>query len=153
MPRWLRVLRGMVGTGLIFSVGVGVIASAIAAVTWLVAGMPRDVELPRLVVASAIWAFPIGMAFAGFLALTARGRSFEKLTLPRVALLGAGGGLLLYGVLAANAWHAWSLRAALANLTIFVVLGGGSATTALLLARRAGPALKPGDDPPRLGEG
>jgi hypothetical protein len=153
MPRWLRVLRGMVGTGLIFSVGVGVIASVIAGVAWLVTGMERNVELIRVVVASAMWAFPIGMAFAGFLALTARGRSFEKLTLPRIAALGAGGGLLLYGVLAANAWHAWSLRAALANLTIFVVLGSGSATAALLLARRAGPALKPGDDPPRLGEG
>ncbi|MEZ4411780.1 MAG: hypothetical protein R2910_02175 [Gemmatimonadales bacterium] len=153
MPRWLRVLRGMVGTGLIFSVGVGVIASVIAGVAWLVTGMERNVELIRVVVASAMWAFPIGMAFAGFLALTARGRSFEKLTVPRIAALGAGGGLLLYGVLAANAWHAWSLPAALANLTIFVVLGSGSATAALLLARRAGPALKPGDDPPRLGEG
>ena len=38
MPRWLRVLRGMVGTGLIFSAGVGVIASVIAGVAWLLAG-------------------------------------------------------------------------------------------------------------------
>jgi hypothetical protein len=153
MPRWLRVLRGMVGTGLIFSAGVGVIAAVIAGAAWLLTGMERNLELIRVVVASAIWAFPIGMAFAGFLALTARGRPFEKLTLPRMAALGAGGGLLLYGVLAANAWHAWSLPAAILNLTVFLGLGAGSATAALLLARRAGPALKPGDESRRLGEG
>lgn len=153
MPRWLRVLRGMVGTGLIFSVGVGLAASVLAGVAWLVTGMGRDVELLRVVVASAVWAFPIGMAFAGLLALSARGRPFEKLTLPRTAALGAGGGLLLYGVLAANAWHAWSLQAALLNLSVFLVVGSGSATAALLLARRAGPALRPGEDPDRLGNG
>ena len=153
MPRWLRILRGMVGTGLIFSAGVGVVASVIAGVAWLLTGMDRDPERIRVVVASAIWAFPIGMAFAGFLALTARGRAFEKLTLPRMAALGAGGGLLLYGVLAANAWHAWSPAAALVNLTVFLGLGAGSATSVLLLARRARPTLKPGEDPRRLRDG
>ncbi len=84
---------------------------------------------------------------------TARGRSFEKLSLPWFAALGAGAGLLLYGVLALNAWDSWSVRTALVNATIFVGLGGGSATATLLLARRAGPALTPGDEPPSLGEG
>ncbi len=153
MPRWLRVLRGMVGTGLVFSVVVGVVASVVAGVAWLLTGMNSDRELIRVVVASAMWAFPIGLTFAGFLALTARGRPFEKLTLPRMAALGAGGGLLLFGVLAANAWNAWSLPTAILNLTVFLGLGAGSATAALLLARRAGPALKPGDDTRRLGEG
>jgi hypothetical protein len=143
----------MIGTGLIFSAGIGVVASVIAGVAWLVTGMGRNVELIRVAIASAIWAFPIGMAFAGFLALTARGRTFEKLTLPRTAALGAGGGLLLYGVLAANAWSAWSLQAAMVNLAVFLGLGAGSATAALLLARRAGPALKPGGESHRLEEG
>jgi hypothetical protein len=143
----------MVGTGLIFSVGVGVVASVVAGIAWLVTGMGRNLELVRVVVASAIWAFPIGMAFAGFLALTARGSPFERLSLPRIAALGAGGGLLLYGVLAANAWQAWSLSAALVNLTVFIGLGAGSATAALLLARRAGPVLKPGDESRRIGKG
>jgi len=49
VPRWLRVLRGMIGTGLTFSVGV----------------------------------------------ITARGRSFDRLWVPRFALLGAGAGLVV----------------------------------------------------------
>ncbi len=153
MPRWLRVIRGMIGTGLIFAAGVGVVASVVAGIVWLLPGSGSGIEMIRLVVASSIWAFPIGVAFSGFLALTARGRSFDKLSLPRFAALGSGVGLLFFGVLATNAWHAWSVPTAIANATIFVLLGGGSATATLLLARRAGPALHSGDESRSLGEG
>jgi len=151
MPRWMRILRGMIGMGLTFSIGVGVVASAVALIPFLLAGGDRD--LVRLVVASAIWAFPIGVAFSAVMALTARGRTFEKLSLPRFAAIGAGAGLLLYGVLAANAWQAWSTAQAVANGAIFVLLGAGSATATLALARRAGGKLKPGDEPRRLDQG
>jgi len=110
----------MFGMGLTFSAGVGVVASMIAVPAWLFLGGDR--EMIRMVVASSIWAFPVGVAFSGFLAITARNRSFDKLSLPRFAALGAGGGLLLFGVLAANAWHAWSIPSALVNLTIFLLL-------------------------------
>jgi hypothetical protein len=153
MPRWLRVLRGMIGTGLTFSAGVGVVASMIAGLVWLLPGGEGGLEMIRLVISSSIWAFPIGVVFSGALAITARGLSFDKLSLPRFAALGAGGGLLLFGLLATNAWQAWSVSTALVNATIFVLLGGGSATATLLLARRAGPALKSGDESRRLGEG
>ncbi len=146
MPRWLRVIRGMIGMGLTFSAGVAVIASAIAGLVWLLPGSDGGLEMLRVVVASSIWAFPIGIAFSGVMALTARGRPFDELSLPRFAALGAGAGLLLFGVLALNAWDSWSTTAALVNATIFVLLGGGSATATLMLARRAGPALKSGDD-------
>ncbi len=94
-----------------------------------------------------------GVAFSGVLAITGRGRPFDKLWLPHLAALGAGAGLLLFVVLGVNAWHAWSVSTAIANATIFVVLGGGSATGTLMLARRAGPALKSGDESRSLGEG
>ena len=58
--------------------------------------------------------------------------------------------LLLAGWLA---YHAWSGVDAIGNATSFVLLGGGSATATLLLARRAGPALKSGDESRSLGEG
>ena len=151
MPRWLRVLRGMIGMGLTFSVGVGVVASAVALIPFILAGGDRD--LVRLVVASAIWAFPIGVAFSAVMALTARGRTFEKLSLPRFAAIGAGAGLLLFGVLAANAWQAWSTAQAVANGTLFILLGAGSATATLALARRASGKLKPGDEPRQLDQG
>ena len=153
MPRWLRVIRGMIGTGLTFSVGVGAVASVFAGIGWLLPGGESGVEMIRLVVASSIWAFPIGVAFSGLLAIGARGRSFDKLSVPVFAALGAGVGLLFFGLLAINAWQAWSVETAMVNATIFVLLGGGAATGTLLLARKAGPTLEPGDESPRLGEG
>jgi len=153
MSRWKRVLRGMMGTGLTFSVGVGLIGSAIAGILWLLPGTTVGREELAMVVKSAIWAFPVGVAFSGFLAIAARNWSFDKLSLPRVALLGAGGGLLLFGLLAANAWQAWSTADAIVNGVFLVGLGSGSATASLLLARKARPSLESGEDPPRLGEG
>lgn len=153
MPRWLKVIRGMIGTGLTFSAGVGVVGSAIAGLAWLLPGVGGGVEMIRLVLASSIWAFPIGVAFSGVVALTARGRSFETLSIPRFAGLGAGAGLLLFGALALNAWDAWSVSTAVVNAAIFVLLGGGAATATLMLARRAAPALESSEDAYRLGEG
>ncbi|HEX5004688.1 MAG TPA: hypothetical protein VFV65_05190 [Gemmatimonadales bacterium] len=153
MPRWLRIVRGMLTMGLTFSAGVFVVASTIAGVAILLFGVKPEPEMVITVVGSAIWSFPIGLAFAGFMALSARGRGFDKLTIPRFAAIGAGAGLLLYGLLALNAWQAWSADAAIVNAVLFVLLGSGSATASLLLARRARPALPPDDDRPKLGEG
>lgn len=153
MPRWVRIVRGMITMGLTFSAGVFLIASTIAGVAILLFGVEPHPEMVITVVGSAIWSFPIGLAFAGFTALTARGRGFDKLSIPRFAAIGAGAGLLLYGVLALNAWQAWSTDAAIINGVLFVLLGSGSATASLLLARRARPALPPEDDTPKLGEG
>lgn len=162
MSRWSRIIRGMLGTGLTFSVGVGVVGSMVAAVIGLVTGLQGGIELVRFVFASAIWAFPMGVAFSGVLSLTARGRSFDELSLPRFAGLGAGAGLLLFGVLALNAWDAWSMATAMVNAGLFVFLGGGSATATLMLARKAEPvpescdeqlALEPVDPTPGPGEG
>jgi hypothetical protein len=136
----------MIGMGLTFAAGVGVVASMISVLTWLLSGGGSGLEMIGMVIRSSIWAFPIGVAFSGALAITARGRPFDKLWLPHLAALGAGAGLLLFVVLGVNAWHAWSVSDAIANLTFFVLLGGGSATGTLMLARRAARALKPGDE-------
>ena len=154
MPRWLRVIRGMIGTGLTFAAGVGVVASMIFVLpTWLLLGGDSGREMLVMIIKSSIWAFPIGVAFSGVLAITGRGLPFDKLSLPRFAALGAGAGLLLFGLLAINAWQAWSVPDAIANATLLILLGGGSATATLLLARRAGRALKSGDESRSLGEG
>ena len=153
MSRWKRIIRGMIGTGLTFAAGVGLIGSAIAGILWLLPGAAVGREELAMVVKSAIWAFPVGVAFSGFLAIASRHRSFDKLSLARFALLGAGGGLLLFGLLAANAWQAWSTADAIVNGVFLVGLGSGSATASLLLARKARPSLESGEGPPRLGEG
>jgi hypothetical protein len=153
MPRWLRIIRGMLGTGLVFSAGVGLVGSVVAGIAWLAAGGGDLAELMFVVLASAIWAFPMGVLFSGILSLTARGRSFEELSLPLFAALGAGAGLALFAPLAANAWDVWSLSTALVNAGLFAFLGGGSATATLMLARKAGPALESGEHEPVPGAG
>ena len=151
MLRWLRIIRGMIGMGLTFSAGVGVVTSMIAGLVWLLPWSESGLEMIRMVIASSIWAFTVGVAFSGLLAITARGRAVEELSLPRFVALGAGVGLLFFGVLAINTWQAWSVATAITNATIFVLLGGGSATGTLMLARRAGPVLKPGDESRSVG--
>ena len=152
MPRWLRIIRAMIGSGLTFSAG-GAVVGALIAVPLAVLGAVAPAELLPVVGRFAVAAFPLGVVFSGALAITARGRSFDKLSLPLFAALGAGVGLLAFALLGASgAWAAWSTADMLANLTILTLMGAGTASGALLLARRARPALPPGEETPRLQE-
>lgn len=97
--------------------------------------------------------FPVGVAFSGLLALTARGRTFEKLSLLQFGLLGAGVGFLLFLLMGVTgAFQAWSVETGILNFTLLTSMGGGSAVATLLLARRGRRALPPTDETPRLDE-
>ncbi len=151
MPRWLRVIRGMIGTGLTFAAGVGVVSSMLALGGLLLGELSWD-DL-RMVARLSVVAFLVGVGFAGVLAIVARGRTFDRLSLRYVTILGAGGGLLYFLFIAAsNGARVWSAWNAIGNLTILTLLGGGSAAATLILARRAGRALKAGEEPRSLGE-
>lgn len=152
MPRWLRVIRGMIGTGLTFGAGVGVVGSILGLVGLLLGELSWN-DL-RMVAKLSVIAFLVGVGFSGVLAITARGRTFDKLSLRYVTALGAGGGLLYFlFVAAANGARVWSVWNAIGNLAILALLGAGSAAATLILARRAGRALKSGEDSRNLGEG
>src|SRR5262249_4235042 len=126
MPRWLRIVRGVIGTGLTFAAGVGVLASAIGGVVWL-ADRITGRELVEIVGKSSVVAFLLGIAFAGVLAITARARRINKLSLRLVTGLGAGAGLLYFVVLAFNGGRNWSTPDAIANFVLLTLMGGGSA--------------------------
>ena len=154
MPRWLRVARGMFGTGLTFAVGVGLVASAIGAAFWL-GGAVTGREVAQIAGKSSVVAFLLGVAFSGVLAVTARGRQFNKLSLRLVGGVGAGAGLLYFLFLAVNGGRNWSPRDAIGNFVLLTVIGGGAGAATLRIARRTGaprPAreplgrLEPGDD-------
>ena len=152
MPRWLRVIRGMIGTGLTFAAGVGVVGSLLGLVGLLLGRLSWD-DL-RFVAKLSVVSFIVGVAFSGVLALAARGRTFDRLSLRFVTALGAGGGLLYFLFIAfMNGARVWSAGQAFVNLTILTVLGGGSAAATLILARKAGRALQFGEESPSLGEG
>ena len=152
MSPWKRIVRGMIGTGLTFAAGVGVAGTIVGLVGLLLGALPWDDM--RMVAKLAVIAFLVGVGFSGVLAIAARGRTFDRLSLRFVTALGAGGGLLYFlFVAAANGARVWSVWNAIGNLAILTLLGGGSAAATLIVARSAGRALNAGVDSPSLGEG
>ena len=152
MPRWLRIIRGMIGTGLAFGAGVGVVASVIGVLVWLANGITGR-ELMQIVGKFSVVAFLLGVAFAGVLAITARGRQFNKVSLRLVGALGAGAGLLYFVFLALNGGRNWSARNAIVNLVLLTIMGAGSAVATLIIARRAVSARESDDELRHLGAG
>jgi len=152
MPRWLSVIRGMIGTGLTFAAGVAVVGSMLGLVGLLLGKLSWD-DL-RMVAKVSVVAFLVGVGFSGMLAIAARGRTFDRLSLRYFTALGAAGGLLYFlFIAAANGARVWSAWNAIGNLTILTLLGGGLAAATLILARRAGRALESGQESRSLGEG
>lgn len=145
MPSWLRVIRGMVGTGLTFAAGIGVIGSLIGLIGVL-AGELSAGELLAIVARTSVVAFIVGVAFSAVLATSARGLPFQKLSLRLVTSLGAAVGLLYFLLIAISGLKVWSVTDAIANLAILLLLGAGSAAGTLILARRAGRTLKSGEE-------
>jgi hypothetical protein len=152
MPRWLRVVRGMIGTGLTFAAGVGVVASITGALVWLGHGITGR-EMLGIVGKCSVVAFLLGVGFSGVLAITARGRHFNKLSLRLVGALGAAAGLLYFVFLALNGGRNWSAPDAIANFVLLTVMGAGSAAGTLMIARRAGSALESVDELQSLSAG
>ncbi len=153
MPRWIRVIRGMIGTGLTFATGVGV-ASSVLGLAGLAIGELSGRELVQMVGKFSVVAFIVGVAFSSVLALVARGRSFDRLSLRYVTALGAGGGMLYFVFIAAmNGARVWTASAAVLNFAVLVLLGAGAAAGMLLVARRARSVLAPGDAVRGLAEG
>lgn len=129
--------------GLVFGVGVGSIATLLGLFAYFFLGAGPEVGI--LIVGSTIWSTLMGVVFSGALALLAKGRSFDEISLPKVAGLGFLGGLAAFGLLALNAWDVWSVDAAIGNALILTSLGTGSASASLLIARKAPPQLTGGD--------
>ncbi len=145
MSRWKRVVRGMLGMGLTFAAAAGVFFTVVA-VTMGLFFPGAESDLPFMIVAGSTWAFAIGVAFSGTLAIAGRHLSFDQLSITRVAVLGAGGGLVLAGLLVGATLPSWTFRDALVPLVALPVLGAVSSTASLLMARSAGPALAPGEE-------
>jgi len=150
MPRWLRLIRGMIGTGLAFAVGGAAIVGTIGLGFWMF-GDASLFGVAGVAARSAVLSFGIGVVFSGALALLARGRSFEKLSVKAFAALGGAVGLAAWTAMGLNgAFSAWSLDTALVNLALLTGIGAGSAAATLLVARRARSAHRTGKVTERL---
>ena len=154
MSRWKQVVRGMLGMGLTFGGIAAAFFTALTAVAAVFGGGLDPTEPFFPIIAGTVWGFGIGVAFSGVLAIAGRHLSFEKLTVPRVAGIGAAGGLILAGALVGIVTLTGDGFAAIAEaFMILPILGAGAGTASLLIARKASPALLSDEGPRELGDG
>jgi hypothetical protein len=142
----------MVGTGLTFATGVGSVVSIIGMIAWL-RGRATGRDVLETAGQFAVASFLLGVGFAGAVAIGARTGLFKKLSLRLGTTLGVGAGLLYWVFLAMTGGRSWSPRVAILNFVLLVLIGGGSAAATLLIARRAGSALGPGEELRKVGPG
>jgi hypothetical protein len=137
MTKWLRRIRGAIGTGLTWAVAWGGAGTIVMLGFLLRTGSRPDAPFPLVF---GVFGFVAGVIFSGVLGLVEGRRRFDQMSLPRFAAWGAAGGFLL----AAAFVLAVSLTgdpAFLWNLVVvgplFAVAAAGSAAGSLALARRA----------------
>lgn len=136
MRGFLRRIRGIMGTGLTWAAG---FVGFFSVVQVALVGLPWEI-FPDLAIRWALYGFVVGGSFAGILSLTERHRKLEDLSLRRVALWGAAGGLLVtigmgffYGI------PPWWFFAEIS------LLSAGFSSGSVALARRADTKLIEGE--------
>jgi hypothetical protein len=128
MGKWLRRIRGAVGMGFTW-------AAAWASVGFIprwVFGLNSDLPFPILF---AGLGFIAGVTFSGLLALTEGRRRFDQMSLPRFAVWGAVGGLLLSALFLRGTSPGWVEVVGISST--FVFASAVCASGSLALARRA----------------
>ncbi len=146
---WLKRLRGAVGIGVTWAVAWALAGVAIGVGSRLVPWLPWDAffrvfdaPLPALAIPGCI----AGVFFSALLGIAERGRRVHELSLRRLALWGAGGGLLVLATpfvlvalgLASRAGSSLSTIEILAAIGgPFVLLSTAAACATLALVRRA----------------
>lgn len=135
MAGWKRIIRGMVGTGLVFGAG----STAVTLCVGVAAMIFGNAQLDDLRFAGRVGVvgFILGVAFSGILAVAARNRRFTQLSIPKFAAIGASAGLAYFLLIATNAWNVWTPSTAIWNFLLLTGMGSGAATATLLVARRA----------------
>jgi hypothetical protein len=131
----LRRVRGAIGIGLTWAFA----WSAAGAVPRWVFGVETDAPLPILFGVVGLMA---GVVFSLVLALSARRRSFEQMSLPRFAGWGAVGGVLVSALFARLA--SLGLGDALALAPVLAAASAACAAGSLAVAKRAERRALPG---------
>ncbi len=143
MKKWLKRIRGALGLGLTWAVGWSVVGAMLRIVAGVITGGPIAAASGSLVaglaVASAVFGvmgFIGGTAFSVVLGIAERRRTFAEMSLPRFAGWGAVGGLVLILPFVLIGWAPVTLETA-SIIGVLALLGAGSASGSLALARRA----------------
>jgi hypothetical protein len=128
MRTWLRRIRGAIGIGVTWAA----VWFAAGSVPRWVFGVNTDAPLPLVF---GLFGLLAGVVFSAVLALTEGRRTFDQMSLPRFAVWGAMGGLLLSALFAKVASLGWGDVLALAPT--LAVASAVSAAGSLAIARRA----------------
>ena len=128
MRKWLRRIRGALGMGFTWAAA----WSAAGFVPRWVFGVNTDLPMPLLFGALGLIA---GVTFSGLLVLTEGRRKLDQMSLPRFAVGGAVGGLLLSALFIKGASVGWG--DVLAITTSLSLACSISASGSLAMARRA----------------
>lgn len=154
MKRFLRRLRGVIGTALTWAFGWAAAFSLLNVGMAIIGGYPiRQFALSALV--GGFYGFIAGGSFAVILTIAEGRRTLHQLSLKRVALWGGIGGAVLVVVggailLGAGFPVDQIAGALLTRLGIVAVLGAGSASGSVALARKASTGLIEGEKEPLL---
>ena len=149
MKKWLKRIRGAVGMGLTWAVPWSAIGALVALLPGsMPVGFPGVLELILGFAAQyGVLGFVGGATFSAVLGVTEGRHRFDQLSLPRFALWGGIGGLMMWAVsdtiglsvmslLGSVGVPGFTMTGAISAGTI-VLLGAGSAAGSLSLARRA----------------
>jgi hypothetical protein len=128
MRTWLRRIRGAIGIGVTWAA----VWFAAGSVPRWVFGVNTDAPLPLVF---GLFGLLAGVVFSAVLALTEGRRRFDQMSLPRFAVSGAMGGLLLSALVAKAGSLGWGDVLALAPT--LAVASAVSAAGSLAMARRA----------------
>ena len=138
MKKWLRRINGAVGMGLTWAAawgGVGAILGLLGFFWPPSMGPPLILGPVGGLVSFGVAGFIAGGTFSTVLGITEGRRRFDEMSLPRFAFGGALGGLLL-SMLFVLGGGGGSLDS-LGIYGVITLLGAGSASASLALARRA----------------
>lgn len=136
MTRWLRRIRGALGMGLIWGAAWGIAGNIVVLGFLLKTGSRPDAPFP---IVSGAFGFVAGIVVSVVLSLVEGRRPLGQMSLPRFAMWGAIGGLLLSTTfvlavsLGGDPAFLWNL---VVVGPILAVAAAGSAAGSLALARR-----------------
>jgi hypothetical protein len=135
MKKFLRRLRGIIGTGLTWALGWAGIFGVAGAIF-------GAYSVPRLALVGGFTGLIAGGAFAVILSITERRTTLEDLSLWRVALWGGLGGFLVAAAFSGGGGLIWSFVGTMA------FSGAVSSAGTVAIARGADRRLLSGDDKP-----
>jgi len=136
---WLKRIKGALGLGLTWAAAWAGFLSIVTVVADMIGGYawtPTVVNLLANAALFAIMGFIGGASFSVVLGIAERRRTFDELSLPRFAAWGAAGGVALAVLMSATSVGGLTLGGLLGTGVVGALLGAGSATGSLALARR-----------------